>query len=191
MHAAYCDTDVHIIQFLVSTYRQQTVEIIPKVPFTKTKRVRLRLERVSRFNSSVFRKGKKAYSRRAVKLSNRGENKAHKNKKYFFEEQEQEQVRTRGLHFIHDTCSIVLKPNRSTSSSSWWWWWCSLLLHGENASVEKRGTGRSSKRTSKPLALPGSVCQCLPNLPLPVSEIPNVRDLSSFCEESYYSVGNR
>jgi hypothetical protein len=66
MHAAYCDTDVHIIQFLVSTYRQQTVEIIPKVPFTKTKRVWLTLERVSRFNSFVFRKGKKADSRLAV-----------------------------------------------------------------------------------------------------------------------------
>jgi hypothetical protein len=55
----------------------------------------------------------------------------------------------------------------------------------------EKGTGHSSQRTSKPLALPGSICQCLPNLPLPVSEIPNVRDLSSFCEESYYSVGNR
>jgi len=67
---------------------------------------------------------------------------------------------------------------------------CSCCM-GKTQAWRKGEQAAAVKRTSKPLALPGSDCQCLPNLPLPVSEIPNARDLSSFCEESYYSVGNR
>ncbi len=113
MHAAYCDTDVHIIQFLVSTYRQQTVEIIPIVPFTKTKRVWLTLERVSRLNSSVFRKGKKADSRLAVKLSKRGENKAHKNKKIIFLKNKNKNKCEQGNYIL----STTLAPSFSNQTA--------------------------------------------------------------------------
>ncbi|CAM6076749.1 unnamed protein product [Sphagnum tenellum] len=44
---------------------------------------------------------------------------------------------------------------------------------GKTQAWRKGEQAAAVKRTSKPLALPGSVCQCLPNLPLPVSEIPN------------------